>query len=652
MEDANAGNTIQGLNVSVAPDGQLILAVTLKSAPAALPGNFSSGTPPRLAFDFAGTTNGLGKSVQEVNQGELRNINIVQAGNRTRLVVNLTKMMSYTTKIEGNNVVISLNSLAAAQPTSHFAEAAPTVQGHSLRNIEFHRGNGGEGRIEITLSDTGTGIDMRQEGSKIIVDFLNTKAPRSLQRKLDVIDFATPVESVDTFSQGDNIRMVVTPTGLWEQTAYQTDDKFVIEIKPRRPEERVTDKPTYSKDKLNLTFQNISIREALGVIADFTHMNIVISDTVTGNLTLRLKDVPWDQALAIMLQAKGLGMIQEGNVIQVAPRDEIDLHIKQTAQVKIDIDDITPLHTESFRLSYQKGADIVSLIANKDQRILSKRGSAVVDARTNTVFVQDTPSRLEEVRKLIKQIDVPVRQVLIEARFVSATEKASRTLGGSLSFSSTNQAAPTAGFHVGGGQLGNAVGVVNTPAYNSGTGGVSFNLFNPANTKTLQLQLTATQLEGSTKSIASPRVVTADNVQAQILSGTEIPYLQSAANGTATIAFKDAVLSLMVTPKITPDDHVNMKLTVNKDTVGAIYGNIPSIDTSKVVTEVQVENGGTVVIGGVFTKDDTDSSDKVPLLGDLPIIGWLFKTDTKTANRSELLIFITPKILKDSLSIK
>ncbi len=648
----DAQNSIQAVNVSTSPDGKMVLAVTLKNPPASSPGHFSATNPARLAFDFRGTVNGLGKSIQEVNQGDVRNINIVQAGGRTRIVVNLSKMVSYDSRVEGNNVMITLNSIVSAPATSRFAEAVPTVQGHALRDIEFHRDEKGAGRIEVNLSDPGTGIDLRQEGSKIIVDFINTKAPRGLQHKLDVIDFATPVDSVDTFAQGDNIRMVISPRGAWEHTAYQTDSKFVVEIKPKAADDtgRRDNKPIYSGTKLTLDVRSISIRDALAIIADFTGKNIVISDSVNGNLTLRLKDVPWDQALDIILQSKGLGMSENGNVIRIATRDEIATQNKVDLTSQAEVADLEPLHTETFLLSYQKGADIVALISNKDQRILSKRGSAVVDVRTNTLFVQDTPSRLEDVRRVIKQVDVSVRQVMIEARFVSASEKFSRVLGGRLGFSSgTGPGAP--GFHAGGGQLGTSTGAVNMPGASSGNGGVTFALFNPANTKTLQLELYATELDGTTKNIASPRVVTADNVPATISSGTAIPYQQATSSGATSVAFKDATLNLAVTPKITPDDHVNMQLSVSQDTVGTIYNGVPSIDTKKVTTTVLVENGGTVVIGGVFTKDVSDSNNKVPLLGDLPIIGWLFKQNTVNDNKNELLIFISPKIMKDSLSL-
>lgn len=647
-----AKNSIEAINVSARSDGRLVVAVTMRRPPSRLPGNFSADNPARVAFDFMGATNGLGKSRQEVDQRDLRSINIVQAGDRTRLVLNLSKMMAYSSQIEGNNVMITLRSLKSqSRRTTRFAEPSPVIRGHSLRDIEFHRSKNGAGRIIVTLSDPGVGIDLKQQGSKIVANFVNTVAPQQLQRKLDVVDFATPVQSVDTFAQGGNIRMVVTPRGLWEYSAYQTDRRFVIEVKPKvvAKKGRKNGKPVYVGEKLTLNFQNIGVREALGVIADFTGLNIVISDSVSGSLTLRLRNVPWDQALDIILQSKGLDMIRNGNVIQVGPAAELAAHRKVMVQEQHDIAALEPLQTESFRLSYQKGSDIVKLISDKNQPILSRRGSAVVDTRTNTVFVHDTPSSLDDVRRLIKQIDIPVRQVMIEARFVGASEKFERDLGGRLGF--TNSTTNAGGFHVGGGQLGNAIGSVNLGGAANGAGGLSFSLFNPANTKTLQLELYATEIEGTARNIASPRVVTADNISATITSGTQIPYQQATSSGATSIAFKPATLSLKVTPKITPDNRVNMKLQVKQDTVGSTFIGMPSIDTKKVQTTVLVENGGTVAIGGVYTKDTTTSVTKVPLLGDLPIIGWFFKNTTKQDNKTELLIFITPKILQDSLNL-
>ena len=407
-------------------------------------------------------------------------------------------------------------------------------------------------------------------------------------------------------------------------------------------------------EKLTLNFQKIDVREALNVIADFTELNMVISDTVRGNLTLRLKDVPWDQALDIILQSRGLDMRNNGNVIQVAPSEEIAAKEKINLTVRQEISELEELRTESFQLSYQTVAEIAKLLTDKNQPILSKRGSTVSDARTGTIFIQDTPARLEEVRKIIKQIDVPVRQVLIEARFVSAGDSFNRTLGGKLSYSGP-PVGPGAGDAVGSGS--NAMRAllqpnVNLPGATSGVGGLTLSLFNPLATKVLTLELTASELDGRTKNIASPRVVTKDKVAATISSGTQIPYQQATSSGATAVAFKDATLKLTVTPQITPDDHINMQVTANQDTVGAIFSGVPSINTKSVSTEVLVENGGTVVIGGVFTQDITDSTQKVPLLGDVPVVGWLFKNEVKSDSKSELLIFITPRIMKEEISLR
>lgn len=654
---AEVQNSITALGVSNAANGTTVVKVEFAQPLKNLPHDFTINTPPRIALDFSNTANGLGKSTQEFSEGELRSANIVQAGSRTRLVINLSQMLSYTTKIDGNNLLVTLQGKAVASKSaaseSRFAEVKQGAQKHSLRDIDFRRGKNGEGRIQVDLSDSGVGIDIRQQGTTLIVDFLKSSLPRNLQRKLDVVDFATPVQGVDTFVQGDNVRMVIEPKGQWEHSAYQTDNKFIVEVKAVASDPNKLVKGAhagYAGEKLTLNFQKIDVREALNVIADFTELNMVIDDSVSGNLTLRLKDVPWDQALEIILNSKELGMVKNGTVIQVAPRAKLAIVAKESLTAQQEISDLEELRTESFQLSYQKGADVAGLLSSDKQRILSKRGSAVVDARTNTLFVQDTLTRLDEVRKLISQIDVPVRQVMIEARFVSAGDQFNRTLGGRLGY--TGPAAPVGGFNVGSGQRGAVTGNVNLPGAAGGTGGLALSLFNPAATKVLTLELSASELDGVTKNIASPRVMTADKTTAVIKSGIEIPYTIAGTNGgPATTAFKSAALSLDVTPQITPDDHVNMKLKVSQDTVGTIYGGVPSINNKEVSTQVLVENGGTIAIGGVFTQDTSTSTQKVPLLGDVPVLGWLFKNQNKTDNKSELLIFITPKIMSDALNL-
>lgn len=647
-------NSIQSISASGDTGGKVVLKVSLKSAPTTQPAAFTINTPPRIAFDFPSTANGLGKSVQEFGNGDLRSANIVQAGNRTRLVVNLVQMVSYDTRIDGNDVLITLQpkglgGTSESIATTHFADASAGQQKHSLRDVDFRRGKNGEGRIQIDLSDADIGIDIKQQGKALVVDFQRTALPRNLQRKLDVSDFATPVQLVDAFVQGGNARLSIEPKGLWEYSAYQTDNKFIIEVKAvvEDPNKLVKGNvPGYSGEKLTLNFQSIPTREALSVIADFTGLNMVISDTVSGSLTLRLKDVPWDQAFDIILQSRGLDMRKNGNVIQVAPREEIAAKEKIDFSSRQEITELEPLRTENFALSYAKAADIVKLISDEKQKILSKRGSATFDLRTNLLFVKDVPTSLEEVRKLIKLVDVPVRQVLIEARFVEAGETFNHTLGGRLGYTGPTQA--QGGIALGGSR-GTADANVNLPGAASGLGGLTMTLFNAAATKTLTLELNASAIDGTTKNIASPRVVTGDKTPATIESGVEVPYLQASSSGATNVAFKKAVLSLTVTPQITPEDSVTMKVAVTQDSVGNIFAGVPSINTKKVDTQVLVENGGTVVIGGVYTQDESDSTSAVPGLSDIPVMGWLFKQNTQVKSKKELLVFITPKILKDTL---
>lgn len=659
-------NSINGLSVSSSSDGSIVMKIDLLKPLTELPAGFTINSPPRIAFDFPATANGLGKSVQDFTENGLRSANIVQAGNRTRLVVNLDQMLTYDTKIAGNSLMITLHgktvSAASADKATRFSEPKlGAAQKHTLRDIDFRRGKNGEGRIQVDLSDPGIGIDIRQQGAALIVDFLKTNLPINLARKLDVVDFGTPVQGVDTFVQGENVRMVIDPKGQWDHAAYQTDNKFVIEVKSviEDPNKMVKGTKTgYGGEKLTLNFQKIDVREALNVIADFTELNMVISDTVSGNLTLRLKDVPWDQAFDIIMQSRGLDMRKNGNVVQVAPREEIAAKEKIDLTSRQEIGELEDVRTESFVISYQKGEDIVKLLSGDKQRILSKRGSAVVDQRTNTMFVQDTPSHLEEARKLIKQIDVPVRQVMIEARVVEASDKFGRNLGVRLGYNSNDA------FKVGGlngnigankvvaGPLAGTVMPANTPNVNlpsSGAAGAfSMLLFNSSLSKLLSVELTALETDSKGKVISSPRVVTSDKTEAVIETGTEVPYQQASSSGATNIAFKKATLNLTVKPQITPDDNVIMDIKVNKDSVGQIYAGVPSIDTNKVATQVLVENGGTVVIGGVYSQVESFGENKVPLLGDLPVVGNLFKSSAKLDNKNELLIFITPKIMQDS----
>ncbi len=639
--------------------------------------------PPRIAFDFPHTGNALGKSTQEVGDGDLRNMNIVAAGDRTRLVMNLASPLSYDTRLEGNSVLVTLqmrgSDIAATSTTSHFAEARADDSHHSLRDVTFHRGPNGEGRLVIDLSDSTVGIDLRQQGRNLIIDFANTTLPKNLERRLDVVDFATPVQMVDVSSQAGNSRISIEPKGLWEHSAYQTDKRFIVEIKPiiEDPAKLIQGSHAgYTGEKLSLNFQNVEVRAVLQVIADFTGFNFITSDTVSGNLTLRLKDVPWDQALDVVLQTKGLDMRKSGNVVWVAPRDELATKEKLALEAQAQISDIEPVRTESFQLNYQKADAIQKLLADKDQRILSKRGSAVIDPRTNMLFVQDTPSRLEQVRALVRKIDVPVRQVLIEARIVEASDTFTRNVGARLGI---NGLGPTSGQNVlnssnnivAGGSL-DATGFqttqiatpiptfaqtlgVNLPAsgINGRNPGVfSLILFNSNLTRFLNMEVTALQADGKGKIISSPRVITADQVEATIEQGTEIPYQQSTSSGATSVSFKKATLSLKVKPQITPDDNVIMDLNVHKDSVGTVTTAGPSIDTKQITTNVLVQNGGTVVIGGIYTQTQNDQTTKVPAFGDLPYVGFLFRTNSKQDDRNELLIFVSPRIMKSTVNVQ
>lgn len=660
------GNSIISLGANSASSGKIVLKVGLKNPLANLPAAFTINTPPRIAFDFPNTANGLGKGVQEINEGDLRGVNIVQAGSRTRLVVNLNQLLNYDSQIEGNNLLITLQSKVATgglEPviTSRFAEARPSTQMHGLRDIDFRRGKNGEGRIQVDLSDANVGIDIKQQGKTLVVDFPKANLPKNLQRKLDVVDFGTPVQLLEAFAQGENSRLVIEPKGNWEYSAYQTDNKFIIEIKTVVEDSKSAKsvRGAYAGDKLSLNFQNIATREALNVIADFTGLNMVISDTVSGSLTLRLKDVPWDQALQIILDTRGLLQQKEGNVIMVAPRDEIAARQKDALTSQRVISQLESVQTEAFPLSYAKVADVKAVLAGY-QKMSSGGDSAdsvksnediAFDTRTNTLYITATISRLTQIREIIKKLDVPVRQVLIEARFVEATNSYNQTLGGRLGYQGPAVAAGGgSAFGANRAQINSAN--VNLPGSATGMGGLSLSLFDQLASKTLTLELAASELDGTTKSIASPRVMTGDSTPATIKSGVQIPYsVAGSATSGPSVAFKDATLSLVVTPKITPDDHVTMVLDVTQDTVGNMYGGVPSINKKQVTTTVLVENGGTVVIGGVYTQDNTDSTQKVPLLGDIPVIGWLFKSNTKTEAKKELLIFITPKILKDALNI-
>jgi type IV pilus assembly protein PilQ len=712
---AQTTNTIDSLTVTKGTSGRTLVRFTLKAPPANPPAGFAIANPARVALDFLDTGNGLGRTTQEISDATLRSVNVVQAGNRTRVVLNLNKPQTFETQVEGNVVQVTLSDQggsaeATAQPVQRFAEAKAGDAPHALRDVDFRRGSNGEGRVIVELSDNSTGIDIRQQGKVLIVDFIGTSVPRNLERRLDVQDFATPVVSIDTLAQGGNARMIIEPRGLWEHSAYQADKRFILEIKAVQEDpNKLTQgsRQGYKGEKLSLNFQNVEVRAVLQVIADFTGLNIITSDSVTGSLTLRLKEIPWDQALDIIMQTKGLDMRKNGNVVLIAPREELAQKEKQQLESQIQIAQLEPLQLESFQLNYMKAADFQALLtANRQQRgasvpgqapgaggsILSDRGIAFVDVRTNILFVQDIASRLDEVRRIIRQLDTPIRQVQIEARIVIAKDTFSRELGVKLgvqtgatfnrryafgtsgSLSTQPVVSGTAGnlirdtrtqtpFELASGIA--SAGYSDSPQLNVNlpvtnllgpAGSLALTLINLGSGNLINLELAALEADNRGKIVSSPRVVTGDNQKATIEQGTEIPYTTGAGTGqVVTTTFKKAVLRLDVTPQITPDNRIIMGVEVRKDSIGQNVeqqggGRVPAIDTRNVITQIMVNNGDTAVIGGIYEESIINDVTKVPLLGDIPGLGNLFKRTGRTSEKTELLIFLTPRIVKEAVT--
>ncbi|MEO8345159.1 MAG: type IV pilus secretin PilQ [Betaproteobacteria bacterium] len=713
---AQTANSLEQVTVTRGSSGRTVVKFQLKSPPANPPAGFSVQNPPRIALDFLDTSNGLGVTQREIAEPALRSLNLIQAGNRTRVVFNLNKPQTFETTIEGNAVLVTLSDQATPSAQNvqvqRFAEAKVGDASHALRDVDFRRGKAGEGRIIVDLSDNSAGIDIRQQGKNLIVDFLKTTLPRNLERRLDVNDFGTPVVTIDTFPQGSNTRMVIEPQGLWEHTAYQTENRFILEIKPVHEDPNKLTQGTkggYKGEKLSLNFQNVEVRAVLQVIADFTGLNIITSDTVQGNLTLRLKDIPWDQALDIILQTKGLDMRKKGNVVMIAPREELALREKQQLENALQIAQLEPLISESFQLNYIKAADLERLVSTNRQQaygagagqtattggqgsVLSQRGVAIVDPRTNILFVQDTAAVLEEIRKMIRLLDTAIRQVVIEARIVVASDLFSQQLGvrfgqqtgftltggkskfaGGTSGSLNTQPTVTCNggvcrretrtqtpFELASGLA--SAGYSDSPQLNvnlpvpNAAGQLALTLINLGSGNLINLELSALEADGRGKVVSSPRVVTQDNGKAAIEQGTEIPYTTGgSANSPPTTQFKKAVLKLEVTPQITPDNRVIMSVEIHKDTVGQFVpqaggGSVPSIDTKNIITQIQVGNGDTAVIGGIFEEEIRNDVTQVPWLGNLPILGYLFKQTGTTSNKTELLIFLTPRIVKDSVT--
>ncbi|MBL0090086.1 MAG: type IV pilus secretin PilQ [Ideonella sp.] len=693
---AMAQNTIQAIT-STQQAGAEVVRIELSEALTAIPNGFAVQTPPRVAIDLPGVGNAIGKSLVEINQGNLRTINIAQAGERTRLVLNLRQATNYRAELQGKALVLVLETTASpamaatkSEP-AHFA-ASQNADQLPLRDIDFRRGQDGSGRVIVGLASTQVGVDIRQQGQTLVVEFLRSSLPENLRRRLDVSDFGTPVQNVSTFQSGERVRMVVEPRGAWEHSAYQTDNQFVLEVRPLKVDpNKLTQGPGYSGEKLSLNFQNIEVRALLQVIADFTNFNVVTSDTVTGNVTLRLKDVPWDQALEIIMQSKGLGVRKSGNVLWIAPKDELAAKEQVELEAKKKIADLEPVRTQAYQLNYSKAEDVAKGLTGQaaggsgsgsgsgtsSQRLLTSRGSAIFESRTNQLFVTDIPSKLEEVQALINKIDIPVRQVLIEARIVEADDKFGRSLGVKLGAADLRASAGgTPGYGVGGGNYlqvannyasaaaqlkpGGTVDFASNQFFNLPANAINgqsaatlaLSLFSPAANRLLNLELSALEADGKGKIISSPRVITSDQGKALIEQGEEIPYQVATTSGATSIQFKKASLKLEVTPQITPEGSVIMELDVAKDSRGVETSAGPAINTKHAKTQVLVENGGTVVIGGIFTQEDSTTVNKVPLLGDVPFLGHLFRNSARVSNKTELLIFITPKIVNERPAVR
>ena len=674
---SHAQTAIESVTGSV-QGGSEAIRIDLSQALTAVPSGFTIQSPARIALDFPGIVNGMGRSTIDINQGNLKSVSVVQAGDRTRVVLNLKQPTSYKAQIQGKSLVVLLDAVAGVAAASPAAAPAFAESRNRdtlpLKDLDFRRGAEGAGRIVVALPSNQVGVDVRVQGQNVVVEFLKSSLPEGLRRRLDVSDFGTPVQTVTTFQTGDRVRMVIEPRGQWVHSAYQSDEQFVVEVKPLKEDPtKLVQGTGYTGQKLSLNFQSIELRSLLQVFADFSGLNIITSDSVNGTLTLRLQDVPWDQALDIILQTKGLGKRKNGNVLLIAPSEELIQKERLEREAVLALEKVEPMRTQSFQINYAKASEIAaSLTAGgtgpNSGRILSPTGSVIPEPRTNQLFVTDVASRLEQVQQLIAKLDVPVRQVLIEARIVEASDTFGKSLGvrlggginpaGGVKILSVDGSPLNASFgstYTQGAAATTSNNFVNLPAvgqggYNPASFAVS--IFNSAANRFLSLELQALEADGKGKVVSSPRVVTADQIKALIEQGTELPYQVATSSGATSIAFRKANLKLEVTPQITPEGNIILDLDVNKDTVGQSTAAGFAINTKHIRTQVLVENGGTVVIGGIFELTETDSETKVPVLGDLPGVGNLFRTRSRLANKQEMLVFITPKTIADRAVVR
>ncbi|MBT2866366.1 type IV pilus secretin PilQ [Chromobacterium violaceum] len=671
---AAAAPAITALDAGKVDGNRQTLQITF-DGPAVKPNSFALSNPPRIALDFANTGVKMAKPSLNVDSPLLRSAVAVEASGRSRLVLSLARNASYRSEVSGNRLLLTLDgSMSTEQaatpqelvPTSR-ADAQAQIAAKGAAGLDFRRGRNGEGRVELALPSANTPVDIRRDGANLVVDIAGASLPPQLVRRIDVTDFGTPVAKVDAANLGGNIRVTVIPQGDWEYSSYQTDGKLVVEV--RRPALETAGaaagKPQYKGDKLSLNFQNIEVRTVLQVIAEFTGLNVVTSDSVTGNITLRLKDVPWDQALDLILQSKGLDQRRNGNIIQIAPRDELLARDKQVQEARQQLATLEPLRSETFVLRYRSAEDFKKVLdgdnnSGKKESLLSERGSVLIDPKTNTLIVNDIGTAIDKIRDVIAKTDIPVKQVLIEARIVEATDNWERDLGIKLTYDRMDPKGIISGNPLGT-NVNNVTNLNTNQPYVIQTTPAGVNLpiatpygtlsalYNVGHSVILGLELQAMQAEDKGRIISSPRVMTADRQEATIEQGTEIPYQEASSSGATSVSFKKAVLRLNVKPQITPDNHVIMDITVNKDSANfeKTVNGTPSLSTEKIITQVLVENGGTVVLGGIYQQQLNDVINKVPFLGDIPLLGALFRSSQKIDKRSELLIFITPKVIND-----
>lgn len=717
-----SANRLQAVDVTALPGGRLNVQLQLSQPLTTAPISFTLSNPPRIVFDLPNAVNATGKNVLPVNQGVLKSVQVAQASDRSRVVLNLSKPVQHQLQVQDQVLLVGLAQegadvpVAAATAAKRFAEPE-VAAAHKIQKIDFVRGKNGEGRILVDLSDSRVGVNVRNAGKTVVVDFADTELPEEFQRRLNVVSFNTPVLYVDALRHHHQAQIVIEPQGDWEQSAYQTDRRLVVDIRPlvKDPNKLIQgSKQGYAGEKLSLNFQRVDVRDVLKVIADFTGKNIVVSDSVSGTVTIGLKDVPWDQALDVIMKSKGLDMRVNGSVISIAPAEEFAAKEKAQLTAEAERETLETLRTEVFSLKYQKAMDFRNMLlgggtstaggatsgmstggstgsaAGRMNRILSPRGSVTFDARTNTIFVQDTPKKLEEIQAIINKVDVPVKQVMIESRMVIASNTFSKALGarfgisqtgtpgsnsnlsigGTLGNKATAFTAPTTAGGTGTFTLGNQGGTIQSATLNNYTissngqpdlmsnlpvtnayGGIALSLLKLSANLLLNLELSALEADSRGKVISSPRVTTANQQKARIAQGVEIPYQSATSSGATAVSFKKAELSLEVTPQITPDQRIIMDLDVRKDSRGETLPGGVAINTQNVQTQVLVGNGETVVLGGIYEQVSRKGTDKVPFFGDLPVVGYAFKRNTKQEDKTELLIFITPKVMDETIAL-